>query len=152
MTSNNYTLADYQDWTKRKAGKLTSIDFIRFIIVGGSGFIINTIILTLLYRVGHLPLVVSQLIGAETALISNFTLHNIWTYKNSLGNSSWLRKLIIFHGSSWSGILITTSILLALVNYLHINYLIGLVVASAITMLWNYTWTRFVIFRSSAKL
>lgn len=145
------SIVDYQDWTKKVSSKFISIDFVRFGIVGGCGFIINTVFLTVFYRFLHLPLVISQLIAAEIALLFNYTLHNLWTYKSMFRNRRWLKGLLIFHGSSWTGILITTTILVFIVNVLHFNYLIGLTAGVATAMFWNYTWTRYVIFRSSKR-
>jgi putative flippase GtrA len=152
MTLNIGTIADYQDWTKKVSSKVISIDFVRFGIVGGCGFVLNTIFLTVFYKLFHLPLIVSQLFAAEIALLFNYTLHNIWTYKSGFKRKSWLRGLLFYHGSSWSGILITTTILIFTVNVLHLNYLIGLTIGVTITMFWNYTWTRYVIFRSTKKV
>lgn len=148
MLMNKITLADYQDWTKHVTNRLISIDFIRFGIVGASGFVVDIIILTIFYKLLHLPLLLSQVIAAESAIITNFTLHNLWTYKNSSDNKSWFKKLIIFHGSSWSGALLTTFILLILVNIMHKNYIFGLIMGSVVSMVWNYIWTKYIIFKN----
>lgn len=147
MLINIGNFADYQDWTKRTAGKVVSIDFVRFGMVGTTGFIVNTIFLSLFYKILHIPIFVSQLMAAEIALISNFTLHNIWTYKTSLGDGSWFKRLVLFHGSSWAGVLITTTVLVLSVKVFHINYLLGLIAGSATAMTWNFVWSKYYIFK-----
>ena len=55
--------------------------FVRYCIVGGIGFILNVIGLELFYRIGFSPGVAAA-IGAEFAIISNFTLNNYWTFSH----------------------------------------------------------------------
>jgi dolichol-phosphate mannosyltransferase len=56
-----------------------SAQFIRFAIVGFIGFIVNALGLELFYRLG-LPPGPAAALGAEMAIISNFTLNNYWTF------------------------------------------------------------------------
>lgn len=55
---------------------------IKFGIVGFIGYIINAGGLELFFRLG-LSVGIAAAIGAELAIISNFTWHNIWTFKGS---------------------------------------------------------------------
>ncbi|MGH7158049.1 MAG: GtrA family protein [Candidatus Saccharimonadales bacterium] len=122
-------------------------DFVRFCIVGFSGFLINLILLTILYKLIHSPLVIAQLIAAETALFSNFMLHHHWTYKaNKVGKE--IGVLILqFHATSWVAIIGSTLMVTAAVEVFHINYFFGLVISSAAALLWNYAWSKYVIWR-----
>lgn len=55
--------------------------FIKFGIVGGTGFIVNYLGLELLKMFG-LSTYWSTLLATELAIISNFTFNNIWTFKD----------------------------------------------------------------------
>ncbi len=57
-----------------------SAQFIRFCIVGTIGFIVNSLGLEFFYRLGLRPNIAAAL-GAELAIISNFTLNNLWTFE-----------------------------------------------------------------------
>lgn len=57
--------------------------FIKFGIVGGTGFLVNYIGLEILKRVG-LSTYFATLIATEMAIISNFILNNIWTFKDKI--------------------------------------------------------------------
>lgn len=57
------------------------IRFIKFGIVGGTGFLVNYLGLELLKMAG-LSTYWSTLIATELAIISNFTFNNIWTFKD----------------------------------------------------------------------
>ena len=57
------------------------VRFIKFGVVGGTGFIVNYVGLELLKRVG-LSTYFATLAATELAIISNFILNNIWTFKD----------------------------------------------------------------------
>lgn len=143
VTENPYT-----DWVYRRAGKMLAIDTVRFVIVGGLGFIINLTVLTVMHGAFGLPVAISQIIGAETAILSNFYLHSIWTYKGATEKPLGTR-LAQFHASAWVGSGITSVLLIICVNHLHVFYPVALVIGSLGGMIWNYLWTKFVIFRKS---
>ena len=127
--------------------KLFKIDFVRFCLVGTSGFILNFGLLTLLYKVLSLDLFVSQLIASEISLFSNFVLHHYWTYKHKTVTKS-LRSLIWqFHMTSWVAIAGSALLVSLGVHTFKLNYVIALVVASIIALFWNFLWTKFVIWR-----
>jgi len=54
--------------------------FIKFGTVGFIGYIINAVGLEVFYRLGATPALAAAG-GAELAIISNFTLNNLWTFK-----------------------------------------------------------------------
>lgn len=55
--------------------------FIKFGIVGGTGFVVNYLGLELLKKLG-LSTYISTLLATELAIISNFVLNNVWTFKD----------------------------------------------------------------------
>jgi dolichol-phosphate mannosyltransferase len=57
------------------------IRFIKFGIVGGTGFVVNFVGLELLKRFG-LSTYFATLLATEAAIISNFIFNNIWTFKD----------------------------------------------------------------------
>ncbi len=57
--------------------------FLKFGLVGGTGFIVNYVGLELLKRVG-LSTYFATLLATEAAIISNFALNNIWTFKDKI--------------------------------------------------------------------
>lgn len=56
--------------------------FIKFGTVGSIGYVINASGLEIFYRLG-LPPSIAAALGAEMAIISNFTLNNLWTFKEN---------------------------------------------------------------------
>ena len=134
-------------YTREQFNRLIKIEFIRFCIVGGTGFIINFLILAALSHFFDAPVALAQFIGAEIALFSNFLLHHNWTYKMKRVHKSITTLLVQFHATSWPAILGSTIMVSAGVDLLHLSKLTALAISSAIALLWNFVWTKFVIWR-----
>lgn len=127
---------------------ILKLDFVRFCIVGGTGFVINLILLTIFNKVLNIPIFIAQLLAAEIALFSNFMLHHNWTYKHRRIQKSLASLIVQFHATSWPAIL-GSSIMVSLgVRVLHFNSILALVIASAIALGWNFGWSKFVVWRN----
>ena len=131
--------------------RLLKIEFVRFCIVGGSGFLINLVLLTLLYKILGLPVFLAQLISGEVSLSSNFVLHHTWTYKQRNSDKSIKRLLLQFHATSWIAILGGAGLVYGGTHALHMEYIVALIITSLISLLWSFTWTRFVIWKKVNK-
>lgn len=81
--------------------------FIRFVIVGIIGFIIQTIIAKILISLTFYP-GIAVAIGAEAAIISNFIWNQSWTFshKKIIGKKKILRKFLQFNTTSIGAIII----------------------------------------------
>jgi putative flippase GtrA len=134
-------------YTRGKVEKLLKIEFIRFCIVGGVGFVINLIILVGLTKAFKAPVVVAQLFGAEIALGTNFFLHHNWTYKDHHVTKDLKSLIIQFHVTTWPAILGSTAMVSLGVDTLHMSKLVALIISSAIALLWNFVWSKYVIWR-----
>lgn len=124
-------------------------DFVRFCIVGVGGFTVNFILLTLLYKTVHWPLFVSQLIAGEIALFHNFFLHHNWTYRDRNTTKTFRLLLIQFHLTSWFAVILTTVVVTVGVSLFKLHYVVALVLAAVLALLWNYIWSKYVIWAQS---
>ena len=134
-------------YTRRQLGRLLKIDFIRFCIVGGTGFIINLAILILLHSFFSFHIFLAQLIAAEVALFSNFILHHNWTYKHHKVKKSLLTLLVQFHATSWPAILGSAVMVSIFESFFGFNEFLSLVGSSMIALLWNFGWSKYVVWR-----
>lgn len=133
-------------YAEGKIKNLHKSDFVRFCLVGCLGFLINYLLLTILYKHLGLNVFIAQLIAGEIALFHNFVWHHNWTYKNR-SNKTIGSLLFQFHASSWSAILGSALIVAGGVRVFHLHYFIALVIASAVALAWNFGWTKMVIWR-----
>ncbi len=115
--------------------------FVRFGLVGGSGVVINMLVLYLLHDELGLPLSRSSVVGITLAICNNFLWNNFWTFRTT-GIQS--RRLAQFVAVSLVGMLINLAILNVLValdfHYAAAN-LAGIMVATAWNFYANSRWT-----------
>jgi dolichol-phosphate mannosyltransferase len=134
-------------YSRVRLERLLKIEFIRFCIVGGTGFVINLILLLLLHKALGINIFVSQLIGAEISLFSNFMLHQHWTYKAHKVEKTLTNLLVQFHLTSWPAIIGSALMVTGGEKLLHLSNVVALVVSSVIALLWNFVWSKFVVWR-----
>lgn len=117
-------------------------------MVGCVGFLVTAILLKIFHGDLKLDIVIATLIASEGGLLSNFVFHQNWTYNNvDHRHKPISKKLLHFHMSSWSGVAIITLIETISVKVFKIEYIIALVIASIITLSWNFFWTKYFIFK-----
>lgn len=127
------------------------MDFIRFCMVGGTGFVINLSILTILHTKLDLNLFLSQVIASEIALFSNFLLHHHWTYKLHHTKKTITRLLVEFHAVSWPAILGSSLMVSFGVKVMGLSDLVALIISSAIVLFWNFLWSKYVIWKKDGS-
>jgi len=137
--------------TKTSILEVLKIDFIRFCIVGGTGFLINLLLLNYFHIMLNLPIVISQLISAEVALFSNFMLHHHWTYRSNMVNKSMWKLIVQFHVTSWPAIIGSSIMVGIAVNTFHLSTIQALIISSGIALLWNFFWSKYVIWKGTSK-
>lgn len=127
--------------------KIFSHKFVRFLLVGSVGFVINYIFLTITYRLLHIPIFISQLLSAEIALLATFTGNNFWAFRGH-HHISIKSKLLKYHLTSGSGIIINTLIVGSLVKYAGLYYGLALVCGTFVGLVWNYIFNIKLIFKT----
>lgn len=83
-----------------------SKQFIKFLVVGGTGFLINFIGLNVFWHIFGLSESLSSSMGAEIAIISNFFLNNHWTFRHHKIEGNMFVKFIQFNVSSLGAVVI----------------------------------------------
>ncbi|MDQ3239598.1 MAG: glycosyltransferase [bacterium] len=139
-----------------------SKQFLKFVIVGSTGFIINTFGLIIFHKVFHLSESFSASLGAEIAIISNFLLNNYWTFKHIKTNNQgiWGRfvKFLKFNLSSFGAIAIQFVLLELGRRYITPNlpisdtlkrevYLVYYIFAVGLGLIYNYIMYSRVIWK-----
>ncbi|HLD24531.1 MAG TPA: glycosyltransferase family 2 protein [Patescibacteria group bacterium] len=122
--------------------------FGKFAVVGTIGFIINTIILEMLVRSGFHPAIGSAL-GAECAIISNFTLNNNWTFRGrKISGLKMIPKFLQFNATSFGALLIQSgTVALGTLLFGREIYRWFYLLGVGIGMLWNYLMYSRVIWK-----
>jgi dolichol-phosphate mannosyltransferase len=111
---------------------------LRFCIVGASGVAINTGLLALLVgvlRLGHVP---AAVVATEGSIVSNFVLHDRWTFASRSARHMLLVRFARYNLSSCGTLVLTVGILAALTSWFGVYYLLANLVAIAISTGANY--------------
>lgn len=125
--------------------------FVKFLIVGGFGFIVNAITLTLLVEFFHWHPAQANLVGAALAIFSNFNFNNLWTFKERQVTTVILYfiKLIQFYATSSFGVVFiqTGTIYVGTNLFGREYYLIYFLFGTFLLLIWNFTIYSKVIWR-----
>lgn len=117
--------------------------FGKFALVGMSGIVVNQGILALLNLVFGISVGISGAIAIETSILNNFTLNNLWTWKDRNEHTLW-QKLIKYHTVTLFSGLVNYTILLILTHigfHVLIANLIGIGIGMTINFIFNHFWT-----------
>jgi dolichol-phosphate mannosyltransferase len=123
-----------------------------FGMVGCIGVIVNVVILSMLIA-NHVPAVAAAALAVEVSIITNFSLHNTFTFKNinlistaqALSRPSHLYRILIgfyrfmkFNVAALTGAAVTIIVFTICFKFLGINYIIADIVAIGCATILNY--------------
>lgn len=122
-------------------GHVIPVRFVAFALAGGVGVAIHLLVLFLLLKGLHVGFVTSQSIATVVAMMSNFALNNMLTYRDMrLKGWQWYRGLVSFVLVCSVGALANVSIASFLFekgNFWLFSALVGIIVGAV----WNYAVT-----------
>ncbi len=114
----------------------------KFLLVGGTGVGVNTVVLFLLHQVAGLPVVAASALAVEVAIVSNYLLNDRWTFGHRRPS---LRRFAQFNVVSLGGLLLTTTAVWVLTTALGIHYLVANLAGIGLATSWNFAanvyWT-----------
>jgi putative flippase GtrA len=114
----------------------------KFVLVGGSGMLVNTGALVVLYQHLHIALAVASALATELAVANNFVWNNYWTFGQRVLS---LRRFARFNAVSLAGQCITIVTLWALVREGGVHYIVANVAGVGLAFTWNFVanarWT-----------
>lgn len=127
--------------------------FGKFLVVGGTGFLFQAIILKILVDLFKISPEIASLVGAAVAIFSNFNLNNYWTFKTEKihGVTQYLWKLINFYATSAIGVILIQTGIIYLGDtfigkkYYFLYFLFG----TAILLVYNFTVYRLIIWKKA---
>jgi putative flippase GtrA len=121
--------------------------FIKFCFVGGMGTLLNLFILYTSVEFLNLWYIYGAAIAFVVVITFNFTLNKFWTFKDKKKESNVVvgqyGKYVVIGGV---GMGINIFSLFILVEFFHIWYLMGEIIAIVIATLWNFEGSRYIVF------
>ncbi|MFB6207713.1 MAG: glycosyltransferase [Candidatus Nanohaloarchaea archaeon] len=113
---------------------------LKFGTVGGLGVAVNTAVLFSLTELGGMYYLFSAVVAGETAMLFNFSLHDLWTFgeRGGKGVRNRLSRLYRYHLFSLAGGALVIGLLWFFTEVLGVYYLASNLIAIAVVFLWNY--------------
>jgi len=118
--------------------------FLKYCVVGGSGAVIDMAALYLLAHPKGLGLNVSLSKGlsAEIAMLTNFVLNNMWTFRGAASSPGSIppviRRMAKFHGICGTGIVLAITIVTVLHNSIGLTLGASNLFAIGTVTIWNF--------------
>ena len=148
---------------KRPRRGLFQSTLLRFLVVGGAGFVVNQTILYGLYESVFAPfrdrdtlglneaLLLASIIAVEVSIIIRFVLNDRWTFKGTRGAKPLHRRFLESNISSLGSPAISLACVNLLTPLLGISFLITNSMGIALGLVWNWLWSRHVVWRPSTS-
>lgn len=130
--------------TQNHFTKLLKSPGVRYLLVGGTSFLVDAGLLFILHDIVDLSILIAGSVAFWVGVIYNFTLTRLWTF--SVRDKQQLHKHILLYALLLAFNYVSTIILLALLsNIMHFIIAKTLIVVAQTA--WNYPIYKFVIFR-----
>ena len=117
---------------------------IRFLLVGGTNTAIDFGLLFILNTLG-LPRVLSNTISTGVAFIFSFFANRNFTFSANSGNIK--KQMTLFIIVTLFGLWVIQPIIISLIS----NLMVGKIIATAVTLVWNYLFYSRLVFKKEAK-
>ena len=116
--------------------------FIRFAGIGGISTALQYLILVLLVTLLDIHPVTASTTGYILSALLNYQLNRVYTFRSDAAH---LHALPRFFAIALVGLLLNAAVLGFMVSVIQIHYIAGQIVATAVTLVWNFianrTWT-----------
>ena len=125
---------------KSLARRLSTGRILKFAVVGGSGAVLNTAVLYVLYRRLQVPLVAASALAAELAVVNNYLLNDRWTFA---ARSPSIRRFAKFNVSSLGGLAVNVLSVWFLTRHglpVLVANLAGIAAGMAVNLTLSVTW------------
>ena len=119
--------------------------FIKFGIVGASSTVIDWGIYLLLTRLFGVFYLMAKILSFGVAVLNSYIWNRRWTFRSN--DPAKLRQFIKFLTISIVGVVLNTLIMFIAVDKFKLHDIYGLVLATAIVMIWNFLANKFYTFK-----
>jgi putative flippase GtrA len=117
---------------------------LRFAIVGGIATVIQFSILVGLVELAHADKLIANAVGFVVAATANYLMNRAFTFAGTTSHAGY--GMLKFAATSLIGLGINTIIFQALISF-GLWYVIAWALATGLTLIWNYSAARLIVFR-----
>lgn len=128
-----------------------SEEFVNYCLVGASGVVVNLSVYYSLTRFLDINVLLSSPMAIEASLLTNFLLHNYWTFRDRQTKKNLVSRLLSFHVVSGVAGLINYTMFVTLISLLLINDILAVLFGIGAGIVFNYTGNSLWTFRKKIK-
>lgn len=122
----------------------TDVGFSRFLLVGGTGLVVNNLCLLLFVDAAGLHYLLGATLATQCSTLWNFTLTELWVFEGRDPSRSLMSRLLRFYAMNNLALLLRGPLLALMVSALGLHYLaanlISLFISAAVRYLLSSQW------------
>ena len=122
----------------RLAARLLSAEFVKFSIVGAFGIAVNMAAFYLFNGILGIHHMVSGALATEAAILNNFILNDLWTFRGRRVRIGFWGRMMLFHASRLLGMAVTLATLYILSDLLGLDVNLSYLAGIFLGLLTNY--------------
>ena len=129
---------------RRAVAQINPAQFLRFAVVGVIASVIQFSILVGLVELAHANKLIANAMGFIVAATANYLMNRFFTFSGTQSHMGY--GMLKFAVTSVIGLGVNTLIFQTLMSF-GLWYVFAWVVATGLTMVWNYSAARLIVFR-----
>ena len=144
---NSNTAKDARQSGNRIVRFLTS-EGMRYLFIGGCTTLVNLVVFTILCRVVHLEVNISNIISVSVSILFAYVTNKLIVFRshcNSIGELA--AECARFIGARLATMVIEVGGVFVLYNILHQNEMVAKLATQVLVVIGNYFISRFIVFR-----
>ena len=110
----------------------------RFAAVGLAGVVVNTLVLYVLVGWAGVPAWIGAALSAEVALVHNFALNSVWTFRHAGGRAGLAGRFLRYNLICGGAVGINVLVVGLLTSATDLHYLLANLLAIGSGLAWNY--------------
>ncbi len=133
-----------QQALRRAVAQINPAQFLRFAVVGAIATIIQFSILVALVELAHVNELIANAVGFAFAATANYLMNRYFTFAGTSSHAGY--GMLKFAVTSLIGLGVNSLIFKAFMS-VGIYYMIAWALATGLTLIWNYSAARLIVFR-----
>lgn len=128
-------------------------EFIRYIFIGGTAFLLDILVLYLFKTrifssMGNIGVYISTALGFMAGLVYNYIFSLIFVFESARDQKKGINILsfFLFVLIGLIGLFLTEAGMYAGINFLNLDYILTKIIVAAIVLIWNYAARKILIF------
>jgi putative flippase GtrA len=138
-----------QQWVNGSATNGT-VQLFRYIIVGGSAFVWDFLILFILWDKFHVYYLLANCFSFVFGILYTYFLSTVWVFNSRTLENRWL-ELIIFTFIGIVGLGLAELFMYVFTDLMHIFVMYSKIIATLLVFLWNFFTRKILLFSNPGK-